>query len=72
MVGFGCPGVDLNTLSERDHEELDALELDDLKVDGAVQVAHVDPAVPSLHLLRGNGTRPGVSAYGTSATRRQM
>ena len=51
MVGFRRPGVDLDALSQRDHEELDALELDDLEVDGSVEVADVDPAVPPLHLL---------------------
>ena len=46
MVGFGGPGVDLDGVAQRNDQELDALVLDDLEVDGAGQIAHVDPSRP--------------------------
>lgn len=48
VVGLRGPGVDLDGLAQRDHQKLDPLVLDDLEVDGALQVADVDPAGPTL------------------------
>ena len=62
MVGFGRPGVDLDGLPQRDHEELDPLVLDDLEVHGAGEVADVDPAGPPLDVVvrpQDLGLKPG-------------
>ncbi len=44
MVRLGRPGVDLDALLHADHQELDALVLDDSEVDTALHLTHVGPA----------------------------
>lgn len=51
MIRLWCPRVDLDRVLERNHQELDPLVFDDLKVNGTLQIAHIDPAVAALHLL---------------------
>lgn len=51
VVGLRGPGVDLDRVLQGDHQELDALVLDDLEVDGTLQVADIDPAVAPFDLL---------------------
>ena len=48
VVGLRGPGIDLDGLAKRDDQKLDPLVLDDLEVDGALQVADVDPSGASL------------------------
>ena len=51
MVGFGRPGVDLHLVTKSDHQELDPLVLDNLKVHAPFQVAYIGPAVSLVILL---------------------
>lgn len=51
VVRLRGPCVDLDRVLKRNHQELDALVLDDLEVYGALQVAHIDPAVAAFDLL---------------------
>ena len=44
VVGLRSPRVYLYGVAQSDHEELDALVLHDLEVNGALQLANVDPA----------------------------
>ena len=44
VVGLWRPRVDLDGVAEGDHQELDALVLDDLEVHGALELADIDPA----------------------------
>lgn len=52
VIRLRRPGVDFNAVLQGDDQELDALVLDDLEVYGALEVAHVYPAVPAFHLLQ--------------------
>ena len=62
VVRLGRPGVDLDGVAQGDDQELDSLVLDDLEVDGPLQVAHVDPAGAPLDGVVGSedlGLEPG-------------
>ena len=48
MIGFGCPGVDLNAIFQSNNQEFDPLIADNLEVDGSLEIAHIHPAVPLL------------------------
>lgn len=54
VVRLRGPCVDLDRVLQRNHQELDALVLDDLEVNGALQIANVDPAVAAFDLLLHN------------------
>lgn len=56
MVRLGSPSVNLDGIPQSDHQELYPLVFDDLEMHGAVQVSHVDPTTPSVHLLKSNVT----------------
>ena len=68
MVGFGRPGVDLDGVSQRNHQELDPLVLDNLEVYCRREISHIDPAGLALNVVVGAqdlGLEPGevVHAY---------
>ena len=45
VIGFGCPGVNFDRVLQGNDQELDAFILDYLKVNGALNVPLVQPAV---------------------------
>jgi hypothetical protein len=59
VVRLGSPGVDLYRFFQCYHKEFDALVFDNFEVHGTLQVANVDPAVTSLHLLLTNSKDQG-------------
>lgn len=50
MIGTRRPGVDLDTVSQCDDQELYFLVLDNLEMNRALEVSDVDPAVALLHV----------------------
>lgn len=55
MIGSRRPRVDGNALRNADHKEFDALVANNLKVDGALQIADVHPPVSLFRLLKALG-----------------
>ncbi len=51
-VGLLRPGVHLNAVAQAHHQELDLVELNDLEVDAALQLAHIHKAGLLLHRAR--------------------
>ena len=51
MIRAGRPSVDLDAVTQRDDEEFNFLIFDDLEMNRALEVAHINPAVALLDIL---------------------
>lgn len=53
MIGFGSPGVYLDTILQRDHQEFNTFVFDDTEMHRSLQIANVNPSITTFHLLNG-------------------
>ena len=51
VIRAGRPSVDLDAVTQRDDEEFNFLIFDDLEMNRALEVAHINPAVALLDIL---------------------
>lgn len=51
MIRLRRPRINLNRVFQCNHKEFDSFVFDDLEVNGALQVANVDPSVAAFDLL---------------------